>query len=250
MELAYVKFVLSEYDEATRLYTEAKNNWKEWYMSYFRLGELCFIKGEVVNALELFDTCEEILVKLDKDNKVAPLTYVQLEIRLALMYWLMGEQYYYVALRKMQKAEEIYKAHCENILPDSQTHLERIIANNLCWFYLEIYILAREKHEQSGDEDEYKTAEWAYEEASKRFSDLETLMSKLEGKRANNYDTAAWFCYHTFLRNRKDRAFLEKAMKYCKDGWGLKNHSLHVSHSSNLYRRHTQDILSAYERSR
>ena len=47
--------------------------------------------------------------------------------------------------------------------------------------------------------EKYKTAERAYEEASRRYSDLHTLMNTLGDKRANDYDTAAWFCYHTFL---------------------------------------------------
>jgi hypothetical protein len=165
MERAYVLFVLSDYDkvkELYELYTEPKSKWKEWYMPYFRLGELYFIKGEIVKALEHFDTCEEILLKLDKDNKVAPLTYIIIESRLAQMYWLIGEQYYDVALSKVQKAEEIYKAHYDNILTDLRPRFERAIANNLCWFYLEIYILAKDKYEQSGDEEDYKIGEWAY----------------------------------------------------------------------------------------
>lgn len=250
MERAYVLFVLSEYDDAKELYTEATKKWKEWYMPYFRLGELHFIKGEVVHALELFDSCEKILLELDEENKVDPLTYVRLEGRLAEMYWLLGEQYYAVALRKMQKVEEIYNKHSEKIPTDSQTRLERAIANNLCWFYLEVYILAREKHEQGKDVEDRKYAEWAYGEASKKYSELEMLMNKLKDKRANDYDTAAWFCYQTFLRDRKTRSLLEKAKEYCSSGWGLKINALQVIHSSYLYRRHTQDILSAYQRSR
>ena len=246
MERAYVLFVLSKYDEVEELYTEAKRKWKERYMSYFRLEELHFLKGEIVNALELFDNCERILLELDKDNKVAPLTYIQLEARIAKTYWLLGEQYYDVALRKMQKAEEIYKAHDENISTGTRLRLDRTMANNLCWYYLEIYILAKERYEQGRDMKDVETADRAYKEASKRYNDLETLMNKLEDKRANNYDTAAWFCYHTFLRDKETNgALLDKAKQYCRDGRGLKILAPHIIHSSYLYRRHTQDILSA-----
>ena len=150
-------FVLSEkHDEAKELYIEAIKRWKEWYMPHFRLGELYFIKGEIVHALEFFDNCEEVLSKLDEDSKVSPVTYFRLEVRLAHIYWLIGEQYYGVALRKMQKAEEIYKAHHESIPAYLWTRLffERAIANNLCWFYLEIYILAKEKHKRDQGDGE------------------------------------------------------------------------------------------------
>jgi hypothetical protein len=62
----------------------------------------------------------------------------------------------------MQKAEEIFKAHHDSIPTGLRPPIERAIANNLCWFYLEIYILANEKYEQSQDEGDDKLREWAY----------------------------------------------------------------------------------------
>ena len=243
MERAYVLFVSSDHDKAVDLYKEAMKTWPERYMPYFRLGELYFIKGAIVEALELFDRCEEKLLAMEKE--VAPFNYLCIESRLSEMYWLIGEQYYDVALRKMQKAEQIYKEHYEKISMDVKPHVERAIANSLCWYYLEIYILAKERGEQSNNEEDRKLEKWAYGEAARRYNDLETLMSKVQNKRANDYDTAAWFCYHTFLKDKTGVTFLEKAKKYCRDGWGLKNYSFHLIHAANLYRAHTQEILRA-----
>jgi hypothetical protein len=70
-------------------------------------------------------------------------------------------------------------------------------------------------------------------------------MSKLPDKGAIDYDTAAWFCYHTFLRDRTALSFLEQK-ELSRGGWGLKSHSLHPIHASSLYRARTQEILRAY----
>jgi len=236
MEKGFLLFVQGRRDEAMKIYEEVTNKWKELYAPHFRIGEIFYIKGEIEKSLVAFDKSEELL---SRQSTCDPFNVYRLKAKLALLYWLMGEQYCDIALNKILEAEVIYNKHSGSF----PARIRQSLTNNLCWYHLEKYILAREKYKRSGKEQDRKAQEEAYERALDRCRTLEELLETSHEKRANDYDTVAWFCFNTYLKT-KDAAFLEKAKKYCRDGWGLKSDALHQINSSSIYRSHTQEIIS------
>lgn len=235
MEGGFIRFAQGDYDGAMRRYEDIAARWPQSYAPHFRKGEILYIKGQTGKALIAFDESEERLT-----GESDPFNAYRLKMTLANLYWQMGEDYYGVALNKGVEAEGIYKEYGESFPP----LVRQTLPNNLCWYHLERYIITRDKYTQSGKVEDREAEVEAYSIAEKRYRDLEALLEGGGEKRANDYDTAAWFCYQSYLRTGEPE-WLVKAKKYCKDGWGLKSYTLHAIISSNLYRYHTEEIMSA-----
>jgi tetratricopeptide (TPR) repeat protein len=184
MEKGLLNFLQGRMTEAMRAYEEVTNRWPDLYAPYFRIGEIFYIGGEIERSLIAFDKSEELLLN---NKNYDPYNAYRLKVRLANLYWLMGKEYCNMALSKILEAEVIYKEHSASF----PSHIKQSLINNLCWYHLDKYILAREKYKQTGEGQDFKAQEQAYENALSRYQDLESLLEVSKEKRANDYDTAA-----------------------------------------------------------
>lgn len=227
-------------DKAAKQYEHLIREFPGYYVPYFRKGEIDFIKGRFEGALVSFDKCEEILSAANDLDKV---NCYRVKVKLANVYWYMGSEYFRIALAKIREAEELAKSHL-NAFAGRDADRRRL-ANNLCWYHLEVFLLAQEKcMGASGAEAKAaarEIAEVEFAEAAKRFAELEACLDASAS--ANMFDTAAWFSFNAYKRTG-DRSLLEKAKAYCTEGWSRQNEAVRSITSTNMHSNHTREIVS------
>jgi ppGpp synthetase/RelA/SpoT-type nucleotidyltranferase len=187
---------LENLNNALKLYEKmiARRQYEKHYMLYFRMGEIYFIKGEIVNALKSFDHCEDILINCEMNY----FNHFNVKIKLSYIYWLLGQEYTDYSLKMIYDAEKIFKDH-----PGSFNNPERkreLILNNLCFYHLEQYLKTKDRKD--------------FKELKMKLQDYESFM-KGRSLNANAADTLAWTYYQIFLEDR-DPHNLEAAKKYCE----------------------------------
>jgi ppGpp synthetase/RelA/SpoT-type nucleotidyltranferase len=221
MEDAFFYFVSGDHDSAHEKYQSIINKGSNRYVPHFRIGEIEFIRGNITKSLLSFDRAEECM-ELDENHDKH--NAYMLKVVLANTYWLMGSDYCNISVAKILEAESIFHANSGLF----NEHDKRSLINNLCWYHLEKYIKSK------SDED--------YREALDRYMALEEVMGG-EAEYADDYDTAAWFCYHAYLKSG-DQDFLGKAKSYCEKGVDKHIYARHAITSANMYRNHVQEIMS------
>lgn len=233
-EKAFLHFCSGELDPALDIYEALIKRYPHHYVAHFRKGEIEFIRGNTEKCLVSFDQSEEAM---DSQEQPDVLNSYRLKVKLANIYWFMGSEYFGIALTKTKEAEKIMMEH-SSLLQESD---RRKLANNCCWYQMEIYLLAQEKYLRSKTEDDRQAADREYDETASRY---EVLKQILDDKASSNmFDTAAWFCFRTFQRDG-NKAFLDMAKAYCKEGWGRKNEAMRSITSLNMHGNHTREIMS------
>ena len=97
------------------------------------------------------------------------------------------------------------------------------------WYYLEKYIISK----ANDDRD----SELHYSIAKEKFDKLESLLK--DNCIVAMLDTAAWFCYHSYMKTRVP-LYLKKARDYCCQ---MRDNGLHSSLNS-IQNNHIQEIMS------
>lgn len=233
MEKLYFQFLNGQIEEVLKGYKSISHDFENSYVVHFRLGEIEFMLGNHVASLVEFDKTEELLATNQSANYYN--VYI-VKTKIAIIYWLLGDEYFDIALQKIKEANVICEKHPHLF---DQTN-RRKLYNNLCWYHLENYVVAEEK----GD---IKIAGYHFDEAESAYEQLtEILKDESENAPSNDYDTIAWFCYQAYRRT-KNRVFLNKAQKYCWKIWTSENAATFKLTSFNLHRNHIQEIMSAGE---
>jgi ppGpp synthetase/RelA/SpoT-type nucleotidyltranferase len=233
MENAFLCFFENRIDKSFDIYQKLKTekNFKDRYVLFFRMGEIYFSKNDVVKALNCFDESERLL---SKDDKASKGNRYWIKLRLALIYWSLGPDYIDITLEEINEAERIFLQN-KTLFGKMYEKYENALINNVCWYYLVKYIISKEDGESTSD--------LHYSKAKEKFTELLKVLEKKSPSR-NMLDTAAWFCYQTYKRNKKGM-YLENAKKYCRQ---MRDKNLHTSfnHSSiEIQMNHIQEIMSA-----
>lgn len=230
MENAFLLFCEAEYEEALGIYTGLITAHKDKYCLYFRVGEIYVKLGKIEKALPRFDE-SEILIHTSSEYDKKNLYHIK--VMLALVYWLLGDEYINIALKEILEVENLYNNN-KDILSDSVD--TTALANNMCWYHLSKFIITQSESD--------------FIAAQERFLPLENMiLEDIDNKLScNSLDTAAWFYYNRFLY-KKDRADADKAIECCikmKDRFNYTSFnfsSIHVQFSHikeimNLSREH------------
>jgi len=242
MEDAFCLFCESKYSQAISKYEALMDSYSKRYCIYFRLGELYSIVGKDIEALNCFYEASSLI---NAEAQTDYLNQFRIKTRLALMYWMMGGDFILNAKKEIDFAERLY----EKIRDDDKSGIQyATLCNNLCWYYLERYILAKEKFliEGKGDENlgEY------FAEAEEKYHKLEPLLNDVVLTR-NVIDTAAWYNYQMYKATRyeakKNNELLRKARALCLRMREYKNASLYSFKSRDIQAEHFQEIMSVSE---
>jgi hypothetical protein len=207
------------------------------------MGEIYFIKDEIVKALTLFDLCDRLI---QDGCHIEPINLIKAKIKLAYYYWLLGQEYIDHSIAIVDEVETIYD---DNPILFSNLNKIRLL-NNKCSYYFEKYLITKNKYEPIVF-DKNKSIEEA-EEAQKKIDEcyeiakleLDRLMSVFDEEKAsaNILDTVAWFCYNIYLKEG-DRKFLNKAKEYCQLIGRRENFSTFKITSLNIHINHIQEIM-------
>lgn len=227
MEKAFLHFCAGELDEAMKIYELIKKDttYPDRYVVNFRLGEVCFIKGEIEKALEYFDTSEDILMKglngtsTQSCNSNSKNRY-DVKRKISTIYWLLGQDYIDITIEEILAAEELFyeiygeQGTCNETCKRSD---RRSLINSLCYYHLEKYIILSSVEPKPEDELEHeRKCEEVYTKTHNYYEKLTTYLND-DDCTGNIYDTAAWFCYHTYLKSRRtDTGSLMHAKEYCR----------------------------------
>lgn len=222
MEEAWLKFCDRQYPEALNSYQKLLLDYENQYVIYFRIGELHFILDEIEKALASFDKSEILLSGLGEFNAV---NRYRIKVKLANIYWMLGNEYSEISLREIREAETIFKTSLRLSPPD----LKYTIMNNVCWYQLEQYLKSK------GEED--------YKLLKKEYFKLAKILNG-KGISSNSFDTAAYCCYNFYLKERK-KDWLDKAIKYCDMMDERLNRATFMFASYNLHINHLKEILDA-----
>lgn len=241
MEEAFFSFLSGNLKNSIKKYQVIIEEYPDCYVPHFRIGEIFFIESDIQMALVSFDRAEENLSKFPNFSKT---NAFKLKIWLANMYWLMGKDYYNISLEKVKEAESIYLSDKDQF--SEMKNVEMHLANNLCWYYIEKFILDKDKEEDEKKEPDLNNlVDLSYKEALKRYNNLKKFM-ELEEATADIFDTAAWFCYQSYRCN-DDYSFLEKAHNFCKISLEKEIYSSHLITTQDLHKSHVQEIMTAWQ---
>ena len=225
MEDAFLRFWEGgegQLDNALKIYKQLEDEFRNNYILHFRMGEIYFIKGEIVKALVSFDYCENLLAKMaqvDLNN------HFRVKFKLAYIYWLLGQEYITYTLQAIKDAEKIFNEN-QTLFTD----LEKCkILNNLCSYHLDNYLITK-------SDDDYKIA-------LEHLKNLESYI-KQEEANANTLDTIAWFYYKLFLKDGNPDN-LERAKQLCQLIGDRENYSTFKITSLNIHINHIQEIMCA-----
>jgi ppGpp synthetase/RelA/SpoT-type nucleotidyltranferase len=233
----------SNFDKALLIYEALEKEFKNHYILYFRMGEIYFIKDEIVKALTLFDLCDRLI---QNGCHIEPINLIKAKIKLAYYYWLLGQEYIDYSIAIVNEVETIYD---DNPILFSN-HNKRKLLNNICSYYLEKYLITKNKYEpivfdKNKSNDETEEAQNKIDECYKNAKlQLDRLMNDFdeENASANILDTVAWFYYNIYLKEG-DRKFLNKAKEYCQLIGRRENYSTFKITSLNIHINHIQEIM-------
>ncbi len=258
MEKAYLAFYSGKFDDAKKLYERLKENPKfcNRPVLNFRLGELFFIKDQLENALKCFDLSEQNIIDSMQGNKF------RIKVKVSFIYWMLGEEYFPIVIENIDEALSIY----ENKLDTDEGFADgdySLITNLMCWYNLDMYIMlsGREKavkrlvHKYNLNVEETKKKEEEitvlsreskkyYDDSHKHFKIIEDDFILNQNGTSNVFDTAAWFCYQTYLKEG-DSSWLNKAQEYCHNILEKKNGATLLMTSFNTQRSHILEIMNA-----
>jgi ppGpp synthetase/RelA/SpoT-type nucleotidyltranferase len=249
-------------EHALKTYLSLERDYPDSYMLHFRTGEIYFYyKNDIVNALKHFDNCEKIF--LQKDPNINKKNKFIIKLRLALIYWLLGDEYIDIVLEQVHAAEKIYNE--EDELKNEYIPL----VNNLCYYHLEKYIIRyREinmlENNAISDTEKSKIIKEKINSAKECFGKAKEYFNilleteKKEKVNRNVYDTLAWFCYHEYKKqqaeytetklNEKINGIerLKQAKEFCCK---LKDATMYTSftlRSNTLQLEHIQEIMNEW----
>ncbi len=141
MENAYCSFVDNNIPDAIDKYETILLAYEKQYVPHFRLGELYFIQGNLIKSLKSFDMAETLLIKHEKqknEKQIAENKY-RIKVKLANIYWALGPEYNNVTLTLIDEAAIIF-----NELESPNEQDRESLANNVCWYKLEKYLIESE----------------------------------------------------------------------------------------------------------
>ena len=110
------------------------------------------------------------------------------------------------------------------------------MANNICWYNLEKYLIVNEESEK----------EKYLEIASDKVLELEALLLD-DHASSNMFDTVAWFYFNRYKSTRYPKD-LGRAVKYCMQIGERENYSQLKIMSFNMHRNHIQEIMTVSEK--
>lgn len=218
MERAFLAFCECKYFESLEIYNRLLPLYPKHYCIKFRIGEIYLIKGEVEKALAAFDD-GELLIHETVDH----VNHYRIKTMLALIYWMLGDEYIDIAVEKIDEAADLYYKYSEI----SSNNKEIVLYNNLTWYYLCKFINSR--------------SEDAHEKAYVKYEKLISLVDENTG--SNTFDTCAWFCYNTYLFTKK-REFLDLAKNHCMRMGERVNYTSYNFRSMHTQMNHIQQIMS------
>jgi ppGpp synthetase/RelA/SpoT-type nucleotidyltranferase len=254
MENAYLLFCEGKHTEAIEIYEELERMhiFDNKYVIRFRLGELHHIDGKIEKALRYYDECEHLLTTSNSTDNSVLKNRFKIKIKLAYIYWHLGHDFIDIAVEQIEAANEIYT---DNLSVFPKAEEKPGLLNNLCWYSLERYIISNNKTDNN-EKDEKKIFESKnnYKIAEKYFIELEEYLSSGKATINNMYDTAAWFCYHSYLKTNSTN-WLTKAKDYCDkiddkyfriegESASIKNKTTFKLMSINMHRNHIAEILN------
>lgn len=251
MEKAYILFHEGKLNDAMEIYKKLRSG--KFYcrpVLHFRIGEIYFIKNNLEKSLAAFDTSESCL----NDDSTDIQNKYRIKLKLAYTYWLLGEEYFPVVTKVFCEAKDIFEANRE-MFSDGD---HQVVINGACWYFLEKYIVETRKTKSlerlisHKDDMEIKAklkksktqAKSFYEESKKYYDELEKLLEAPHCS-SNLFDTAAWFCYHTYLADKNNVEWLEKAKVCCKTLQEKENRATLKLKSQNIQINHMLEIITA-----
>jgi tetratricopeptide (TPR) repeat protein len=227
MEKAFYLFCNADYSDALLIYSNVKMKFKEKYCLHFRIGEIYMKLGEIQKALTEFDESEVLIsaCKLPYKNK----NLYDIKVMLALVYWMLGDEYIDIALSEIEEAEKIYADNYDEL---KDKICNDALINNVCWYHLSKFIVTQ------NDTD--------YNNVLKKFEILEKLVEDDKEKAnlsCNALDTLAWFYYNKFLFKR-DPEDANKAIDCCIKMKDRFNYTSFNFSSIHVQFNHIKDIMS------
>lgn len=236
MEKAFLLFCEERHEDSLEIYEEIEKKYKDRYCVYFRMGELYFILGRIVDALDAFDKAESLLKTTDGLGLV---NQYRIKTKLAYTYWKLGEEYIDICNEEIDDAREKYY---EN--PDEFTEKQRLaLINNICWYRLEKYIILQNKFSYKRNKENEEKALKAYEDVTTEFAAVEKCLQEGGKEAGHMLDTAAWYCYWSYKRDVKNKEFLSKAKKYAYALNDITKSSSPIMSSMKTYMAHIQEIM-------
>lgn len=235
IENAFLLFCEKKYNEALKEYKllEDIDNkyYADRYVLNFRIGEIKIIEGNIEEALSCFDICENIIGTGDAYH----LNEYRIKVKLAYVYWLLGNEYYDISVKEINRALELYEENEESF---GKVFRETDIANllnNICWYYWdELW----HRLMKTG-----RITISALNKGEERYKKLVNFTETGYSVTSKEYDTMAWVSYRLYLINHgQDK--LQKAKKFC-DLLVISEHE--TSTGSPLYKDHIQTIRYALE---
>lgn len=243
MERAYCSFLQGSFDEAMAIYERVTKLYPNFYVPHFRKGEIHFLRKEHVLALDSFDNAERTLQGTEGNSLgnriVISLNKYRIKIKLALNYWLLGEEYLSLSIEQIEAAWSMYP-QVQNDLKENE-HVT--IRNNLCWYYL-MRFLNTEAASISDNTAELKVAaDEHFHYAQQAFNELEKYLDS-PSVSAEALDTAAWFLYSRYKSGRGDspKGDLLKAAEYTQISLTKKMNSSLQAATIALHNLHQQEI--------
>lgn len=230
-------------DSALAIYESIKKPFAGYYMLHFRMGEIYFIKGEIEKALVSFDQSEILLDQGFAGYTADIHNRYRLKMKLAYINWLLGKEYIEFTLIKIDEAENIF---VDNPVFSDDKIAHRKLINNLCFYYLENYLIARERAQSSFPKkaDDIEMMEECYKKALEKLSLIEKIFD-IDEANANELDTLAWFHFNIYLRDKKKNMDnLKIARKYCQLIGDRTDYSTFKITSLNIHKNHIQEIMS------
>lgn len=254
-ERAYWYFQEGFIDKAREYYSMAENIRDnlgiEWgYSINLRIAESYSMEGDIDNALIHFDKSESLI---PEDISGEEESIYQLRNILAYHYWMLGPDFYHIAVKKIKLAIDVYEKNKNKIKFDANS--ERRNSNNLCWYQLEYCMKLyqrikminslREDDIVDSVRDKIKDEREVFDQQKKETrNNMDNLIRLLgEDCPSNSYDTVAWGSYNLYLVDQ-DEEDLKKAVKYAM---ALLGHTTNESKQKNisiaLQKSHFQEIM-------
>lgn len=237
MEKAFLLFCEEKHEKSLEIYGDVEKEHKDRYCVYFRMGELYFILGRIVEALDAFDKAESLLKTTDGLGLV---NQHRIKTKLAYTYWRLGEEYIDICNEEIDDAREKYY---EN--PDDFTEKQRMaLVNNVCWYRLEKYIILQNRFLCERKAEDEKKALKAYEDVTAEFEEVEKCLQDGGKEAGHMLDTAAWYCYWSYKRDIRNKDFLAKAKVYAYALNDMTKSPPREMRSMKTYMAHIQEIMS------
>lgn len=251
MESAFLDYCAGDMAKAEERYRSiiSSNQWQSRWYPYFRLGEICLALEKVEDALVAFDQCEEHMTEREAGaelNQYLSKDHYLAKIGLAYSYWSLGKEFLPTVIDKMEEAKSEITAYLEHDSLGEEEKDEKIglkfsLANNLCYYYLELWI-------DTPDSSEVNDIHSRRQRAEKEFQTLSELAKTHPQKTFSNvYDTLAWFCYQSSLQTKdpnKAKELRNQAKEYIVSCEGVSNKAPSRLTSTSILREHIQIIMS------